>query len=43
MDVIQENVQIRNGIQYHRKGIVGDYDDFTDVEELISFIKTGKQ
>lgn len=33
----------RNGIQYHRKGIVGDYDDFTDVEELISFIKTGKR
>ena len=33
----------KNGIVYHREGIVGDYDDFDDVEELISFIKTGKR
>lgn len=32
----------KNGIQYHRKDIQGDYDDFEDVEELIAFIQTGK-
>ena len=26
---------------YHREEIIGDYDDFDDVEELIRFIKTG--
>lgn len=31
------------GIVYHREGIIGDYDDFDDVEELIDFIKTGKR
>lgn len=33
----------RNGVVYHREGIVGDYDDFEDVEELIRFIKTGEK
>lgn len=32
----------KNGIVYHREGINGDYDDFDDVEELINFIKHGK-
>ncbi|MBE6880125.1 MAG: DUF3795 domain-containing protein [Ruminococcaceae bacterium] len=32
----------KNGIVYHREGIIGDYDDFDDVEELISFIAKGK-
>lgn len=32
-----------NGVVYHREGINGDYDDFKDAEELISFIKTGKK
>lgn len=32
-----------NGIIYHKNGINGDYDDFTDVEELINFIKSGKR
>lgn len=32
----------KNGIVYHRNGIVGDYDDFDDVEKLITFIKEGK-
>ncbi len=32
-----------NGIVYHRKGLLGDYDDFDHVEELIHFIKTGKR
>lgn len=31
------------GIVYHRQGIMGDYDDFDDLEKLISFIKTGKK
>ena len=33
----------RNGIVYHRSGIVGDYDDFDNVEALIRFIQTGKR
>ena len=33
----------KNGIVYHRNGIYGDYDEFDDVNELISFIKTGKK
>lgn len=32
-----------NGIVYHREGIVGDYDDFETVDELMEFIKTGKR
>ncbi|MBQ8296619.1 MAG: DUF3795 domain-containing protein [Ruminococcus sp.] len=28
----------REGIVYHRSGIIGDYDEFEDVEELIAFI-----
>ncbi|MDO5520637.1 MAG: DUF3795 domain-containing protein [bacterium] len=32
----------KNGVVYHREGIVGDYDQFDSVEELIQFIKTGK-
>ena len=31
------------GIVYHREGIIGDYDDFEDLEELIGFIRTGKR
>jgi len=33
----------KNGIRYHVVGVEGDYDDFTDVEKLISFIKTGEK
>lgn len=32
----------KNGIVYHRQGIIGDYDNFEDIEKLIEFIKTGK-
>lgn len=39
LDCLAENE--KRGIRYHRSGITGDYDDFTDVEELIRFIKTG--
>ena len=39
LDCLERNEQ--NGVVYHREGIVGDYDDFDDVEILIKFIKTG--
>ena len=28
---------------YHREGIMGDYDEFDNVEDLIWFIDTGKR
>ena len=31
----------KNGVVYHREGIVGDYDDFDNVEKLIGFILSG--
>ncbi len=31
----------KKGIVYHREGFSGDYDDFDDVEKLITFIRTG--
>ena len=33
----------KDGIIYHRQGIIGDYDDFNNIEDLILFIKTGKK
>lgn len=41
LSCLEENE--KKGIVYHRQGIVGDYDDFNDVEELIRFIQTGKR
>ena len=41
LDCLEKNE--RNGVVYHREGIMGDYDDFGDVEALIQFIKTGKR
>lgn len=41
LDCLEENEQ--NGIVYHREGIYGDYDDFDNVDELISFILNGKK
>lgn len=41
LDCLERNE--KNGIVYHRQGIIGDYDDFDDVEELIRFIQTGKR
>lgn len=41
LDCLERNE--RNGVIYHREGINGDYDDFDDVEKLITFIKTGKR
>ena len=40
LDCLERNEQ--NGVVYHREGVVGDYDDFTDVEELIRFIREGR-
>lgn len=39
LDCLERNE--KKGIVYHREGINGDYDDFDNVEELISFIKSG--
>ena len=33
----------QRGVVYHREGINGDYDYFDDVDQLISFIQTGKR
>lgn len=41
LDCLEANEKA--GIVYHRQGIIGDYDDFTDVEELIKFILEGKR
>lgn len=41
LNSLEENE--KNGVVYHRQGIVGDYDDFDDVESLIRFIQTGKR
>ena len=41
LDCLERNE--KNGIVYHRQGIVGDYDEFDDVEKLILFIKEGKR
>ena len=32
----------KSGVVYHREGIIGDYDNFDDVENLIDFIQTGR-
>jgi len=39
MDCLERNE--KNGVVYHRSGITGDYDDFTNVDELLAFIETG--
>ncbi|WP_411956002.1 hypothetical protein [Clostridium sp. FP1] len=39
LDCLERNE--KKGIIYHREGINGDYDDFDNVEDLISFIKSG--
>ena len=41
LDCLERNE--KNGIVYHREGIIGDYDEFDDIEELIGFIRTGKR
>ena len=41
LDCLERNEQA--GIVYHREGILGDYDEFDDLEELITYIRTGKR
>lgn len=41
LDCLERNE--KNGIVYHREGISGDYDNFTDSEDLIRFIRTGQR
>ena len=41
LNCLEENE--KRGIIYHREGIMGDYDDFDNVEELIAFIRTGSR
>ncbi len=41
LDCLERNEQM--GVLYHRDGFVGDYDNFSDMEELIAFIKSGKK
>lgn len=41
LDCLERNE--KNGVVYHRDGIIGDYDEFDDVEKLIAFIKDGRQ
>ncbi|MCR4556736.1 MAG: DUF3795 domain-containing protein [Saccharofermentans sp.] len=45
MEALLDRLEIneKNGIVYHREGIMGDYDEFDDIEELISFISTGRR
>ena len=40
LDCLERNEKA--GVVYHREGIIGDYDDFDDVEMLIQYIRTGK-
>ena len=41
LDCLERNEKY--GVVYHREGITGDYDDFTDAEELVSFILNGRK
>ncbi len=41
LDCLEKNEL--NGVVYHREGITGDYDYFDDIDQLISFIQTGKR
>ena len=41
LDCLERNE--KKGIVYHREGIMGDYDEFDDLEELIGFIRSGER
>ena len=45
MEALRDRLEINEkaGIVYHREGIMGDYDDFDDIEKLIRFLQTGKR
>ena len=38
MQLLNQNE--KNGVIYHREGLIGDYDNFDDLEKLIEFIKS---
>lgn len=40
LDCLERNEQ--NGVVYHREGVNGDYDYFSDTDSLIDFILNGK-
>lgn len=40
LDCLERNE--KNGVVYHKEGIIGDYDGFEDAEALIAFIRSGK-
>ena len=40
LDCLERNE--KNGVIYHREGLIGDYDNFDDLEKLIEFIKNGQ-
>ena len=39
MQLLNQNE--KNGVIYHREGLIGDYDNFDDLENLIEFMKSG--
>lgn len=41
LDCLERNE--KNGVVYHREGITGDYDEFSDTEQLISYILSGRR
>lgn len=40
LDCLERNE--RSGVVYHREGLLGDYDAFSDIDDLMNFIMTGK-
>ena len=38
MQLLNQNE--KNGVIYHREGLIGDYDNFDDLENLIEFMKS---
>lgn len=41
LDCLEQNE--KRGVIYHREGIMGDYDDFDDINELMKFIESGQR
>ena len=41
LDCLERNEKC--GVVYHRQGIVGDYDEFDEIEDLVAFIQTGRR
>ena len=40
LDCLERNE--RSGVVYHREGLLGDYDAFSNIDDLMNFIMTGK-